>query len=63
MKTKELLRILKDMGYALVRSGKHDVYAKPGHHVAIPHGNGKEVNRMVARRILKEVGFEDWRSV
>jgi predicted RNA binding protein YcfA (HicA-like mRNA interferase family) len=59
MKTKEFLRILKDMGYALIRTGKHEIWGRPGHHIAIPHGsNGKEINKMVARRILKEIGFQ-----
>ena len=64
MKTKEFLQILKQMGYALIRSGRHEIWGKPGHHIAIPHGSGgKEINRMVARRTLKEIGNAEWRSV
>ena len=58
MKTKDFLRILKEAGYVLIRSGRHEIWGKLGHHIAIPHGSGgKEINKMVARRILKEINY------
>lgn len=59
MKTRDFVSILRDQGYELVRSGRHIIYGKAGHHIAIPHGSGgKEINKMVARRILKEINYQ-----
>lgn len=54
MKRKDFERLLKDEGYQIVRSNGHITWGHPqGHTVAIPHG--KELNKMVARRLIKEI--------
>lgn len=54
MKTKDFERILVSVGFALDRINKHRIYARGTQRVAVPHD---QVNRMVARRILKEIGY------
>jgi hypothetical protein len=56
MKSTELEKILKLMGYSLVRLNKHRVWSNGKHSAPVPHD--KEINRMVARRILKEIGYQ-----
>jgi predicted RNA binding protein YcfA (HicA-like mRNA interferase family) len=56
MKWREFERLLKSQGYQLVRtSGSHGIYVKDGKHVSIPRG--RDVNRMLARRLMKEMGL------
>lgn len=55
MKTKEFLRILKEMGFSFIRHGRHEVWGNGQRHIAVP--GGKEINKMVARRILKEINY------
>jgi predicted RNA binding protein YcfA (HicA-like mRNA interferase family) len=53
MRFNDLERILIESGYVLVRSSKHKIYSNGKNTVAIPHQ--KEVNKMMVRRILKEI--------
>lgn len=55
MKTVDFERILKQNGFSLVRSSGHHVYSNGTKNVAIPRG--REINKMVARRLLKEIGL------
>lgn len=55
MKTNEFERILGSMGYVLARCGAHRVWSNGVKQIAVPHG--KEINRMVARRLLKEIAY------
>lgn len=55
MKTKEFERILKEMGYQIIRLGGHRIWGNGQRHIAVP--NGREINKMVARRLLKEINY------
>lgn len=55
MKTADFERILKNMGFALVRNNGHSVWSNGKQRVAIPHG--REMNRMIVRRLLKDIGY------
>jgi predicted RNA binding protein YcfA (HicA-like mRNA interferase family) len=55
MKWRDFERLLKQHGYVLNRtSGSHGIYVKDGKHITIPRG--REINKMVARRLMKEMG-------
>lgn len=56
MKSSEFERILKQCGYILARVASHRVWSNGQKQVAVPHG--KEINRMVARRLLKEISYQ-----
>lgn len=55
MKSNEFERMLSTMGYLLARQGSHRVWSNGHKQVAVPHG--KEINRMVAKRLLKEIAY------
>lgn len=55
MKTKEFARILIAEGFVLSRANKHEIWIKGSLRVAVPRH--KTINRMVARRVLKEIGY------
>jgi len=52
---KTLVRILSEMGFSLIRHGKHAIYSNGKITLAVP-GDKKGFSRMVARRLLKEAG-------
>ncbi len=51
MKNRDLLRILKDYNFYLVRSNGHEIYSNGQITVAIPHGH--EHSKGLVRRILQ----------
>lgn len=55
IKRQEFINIIKSMGFVFYRHGKHEVWSNGTRHIAIP--SSKEINRMVARRLLKEIGY------
>lgn len=55
MKTREFESILKECGFWLARSSGHNVWSNGVKHVAVP--NQKVINKMVARRLLKQIGY------
>lgn len=55
MKTKDFERILKDLGFQLVRSSDHKIWSDGRQTIPIPHN--KNLNKMIARRILKSLGY------
>ena len=55
MKSNEFERILKNEGYELVRVTKHRIWSNGVHSAPVPHD--KEINDMVAQRILKEISY------
>lgn len=57
MKLVELERILAEMGFSLIRLSKHRIWGNGPKRVALPHD--KQVNRMMARRVLKEIGYTE----
>lgn len=62
MKYRNFIRIIKKYGFVYHRgSGGHDIYKNGKKTLSIPAQ--VEVNRMLARRLLKEIGHHDWRSV
>lgn len=56
MKRRDFERILRAVGFVLGREGGHPVYVRGTEHVALPRG-GNDLNRMVCRRILKEINY------
>lgn len=55
MKNKDLIRILKDNNFMLVRSNGHEIYSNGQISVAVPHG--KEHSKGLVRRIFQQAGF------
>ena len=53
MKTRDFERYLTQEGYALAASGSHKKFIKGSHAIMVVHG--REMNKMVVRRLLKEV--------
>lgn len=56
MKSSDFERILSSMNFILARCGAHRVWSNGHKQVAVPHG--KEINRMVAKRLLKEIAYQ-----
>ncbi len=59
MKSRELMRILKENGWVLDRiEGSHHIFVKDGHRsVPVPVHKGREITKDMVRRILKEAGI------
>lgn len=57
MKTIDFTRIIKSIGFVFLRSNGHDVYGRGEQRIAVP--KHKEMNRMIARRLLKEAGYQE----
>ena len=55
MKIRILIELLKRNGYSLVRSGKYFIFSNGK--ISIPVPQHKDINKMLARRILKESGI------
>jgi len=57
MKLRDFEKILSEVGFSLVRLGGngHRVWGDGARHISVP--NGREINRMVARRLLKELNY------
>lgn len=53
MKIRDLEKILVDNGFKLIRSSKHMIYSNGFNIIPIPHQ--KECNKMLAKRIVKEI--------
>lgn len=53
MKLRDIDKLLERNGFILVRSTKHRVYAKGSIRVVVPMH--KEVNKMIAKKIIKEI--------
>ena len=59
MKTKDLLKILKDNGWELFRvKGSHHQYKKTGFRTIPVPVHGKEISDQFAKIILKQAGIE-----
>lgn len=57
MKYRDLVRILSEKGFCFKRSkGSHEIWCKGDHTVVFPRRNGYDINRMLSKRILKEIG-------
>lgn len=53
IKLKHFINVIKKNGFEYDRtSGDHYIYKRNGKHISIPHG--KEINAVLARRLLKE---------
>ena len=61
MKTKIYVRIIESFGYVLTRVNKHLIYSNGTKSIPVPQG--REVNRMMARRTLKELGYKEWKNI
>ena len=55
MKYRDMARFLRDKGYVIIRSTSHEIWGKGSHTVAMPHISKGEINKMVARRLMKEI--------
>ena len=62
MRYRDFVSILKDLGFTLIRSGKgsHEVWSNGQQNVAVTY---PEMNRMVARRELKKIGYSEYRRI
>lgn len=53
MKTRDFERFLSQEGYVLISNGSHKKWVKNAHSVMVVHA--REMNKMVARRLMKEI--------
>lgn len=53
MKRKKFCKVLKSLGFSIVRHGKHEIWGDGRQHVAVP--GGTEVHKMICRRLIKEI--------
>lgn len=57
-KSQELVRVLESAGYLHVsRRGSHIKLRKGNKTIIVPDGRGKDINRMLSRRLMKEAGL------
>lgn len=56
MKTKDFERILTELGFALTSQSKHRIWKRGPDVVPVPQG--KNINRMIARRILRSLDYK-----
>lgn len=60
MKYAELHRILKQNGWIPLKGkgkGSHIKYTKDGRNYIVPYHGGQEINRSLAKKILKDLGI------
>lgn len=55
MKLVDFERLLKDSGYVLISNSKHRKWSNGVNAIVVPQG--RIINRMIARRLLKEIGY------
>lgn len=55
MKVSLFEKMLTSLGYNLVRSNKNKIFSNGISQIAVPHD--KEINRMIARRLLKQIAY------
>ena len=62
MRYSKFIKLLKQMGYYFVRSGKgtHEIWTNGDKKITITR---QKINKMVAKRILKEIGFTRYHEV
>lgn len=58
MKKRELDKILKEHGFSLMRSGKHNAWSNGEKTVFVAHFHGKDVNGKTTHEILKRAGIK-----
>jgi len=59
MKRRDLIRKLEKAGCELLRhGGKHDIYHNPGTGLSEPVPRHREINELLARKILKNLTVE-----
>ncbi len=60
MKRVDLIRAIEDLGCVLIRHGaKHDWYRNPATGVSQPVPRHREINELLARRIIRLLGERD----
>lgn len=57
MKSKTLIRMIARLGYALIRSNKHDIYSNGTTTVILPQH--KTVDKHIAKQTLKLVNYPE----
>ena len=58
MKQRDLIKMLEDAGYTLIRdTGNHMIFSNPGHR-NIPVPRHKEIKENLAKAILKQAGIK-----
>lgn len=62
MRYRDFVAILKELNFNMIRAGKgsHEVWSNGQHNVTVTY---PEMNRMVARRELKKIGYKNLRGV
>ena len=55
MKYKDFIRYLREHGYVLIRTSGHHMFSNGSYTIAVP--NSKNINRMICRRLLKEIKY------
>lgn len=62
MRYRDFVVILKELNFSMIRSGKgsHEVWSNGVYNVVVTY---PEVNRMIARRELKKIGYKNLRDV
>ena len=62
MSKKDFTTILKQFGFVFIRSGKgsHEVWSNGAMNVIVTYHS---INRMIARRELKRIGYTDYKRI
>lgn len=62
MRYKDFVSILKELNFNMVRTGKgsHEVWSNGTYNIAVTY---PEINRMIARRELKKIGYKKLRDI
>jgi len=62
MRYRDFVAILKELNFNMTKNGKgsHEVWSNGQHNVTVTY---PEMNRMVARRELKKIGYKKMREI
>jgi len=57
MKRRDLIRLLREAGFSLVRrGGNHDIFGRDALRIPVPRH--REVNELTARAVLRQAGLD-----
>lgn len=55
MKTRQLIKLVEQAGFVLIRSNKHLIYSNGRKQIVIPNHQGKELNHHLLAGLLKQL--------
>ena len=55
MKTRQLIKLIEQAGFVLIRKNKHLIYSNGKKQLVVPHHKGKELNHHLLAGLLKQL--------